>query len=149
MPALKPEDCDRLFEYYFNAGDLGHLVMLYEDGCCLIRGDGGVATGHAAIRAMFEPMLATHPRIKLELVKVVQNGGDLALVYNDWTLSATGADGSPMQRSGKALEVVRRQLAHGPYPCDHLYGDGHAGPRIADVLATAPLRVQKRLYYAN
>ena len=75
----------------------------------MVRSDGGVATGHAAIRAVFEPMLATHPRIKLELVKVVQNGQDLALVYNDWTLSATGVHASPMQRSGKALEVVRRQ----------------------------------------
>jgi ketosteroid isomerase-like protein len=85
MPALKPEDCDRLFEYYLNAGDLNHLVML------------------------FEPLLATRPRIKLEVVKVVQTGKDLALVYNDWTLSATGADGNPIERSGKAIEVVRRQ----------------------------------------
>ena len=109
MPAHTPEDCDRLFEYYLNAGDLNHLVMLYEDGCSLVRRDGGVCTGHAAIRAVFEPMLATHPRIKLEVVKVVPNGKDLAVVYNDWTLSATNPDGSPIERSGKAIEVVRRQ----------------------------------------
>ena len=30
---------------------------------------------------------------------------------------------------------------------DHLYGDGGAGARIANVLATTPLRVQKRLHY--
>ena len=109
MPALKPEDCDRLFEYYLNSGDLNHLVMLYEEGCSLVRRDGGVATGHAGVRAVFEPLLATRPRIKLEVVKVVQTGKDLALVYNDWTLSATGADGNPIERSGKAIEVVRRQ----------------------------------------
>jgi len=109
MPALKPEDCDRLFEYYLNAGDLNHLVMLYEENCSLVRSDGGVGTGHAAVRAVFEPMLATHPRIKLEVVKVVPNGKDLAVVYSDWTLSATSPDGSPIERSGKAIEVVRRQ----------------------------------------
>jgi uncharacterized protein (TIGR02246 family) len=109
MPAHKPEECDRLFEYYLNAGDLIHLVMLYEDGCSLVRSDGGVGTGHAAVRAVYEPMLATRPRIKLEVVKVVRTGADLALVYNDWTFTATGADGSPVQRSGKAIEVVRRQ----------------------------------------
>jgi uncharacterized protein (TIGR02246 family) len=109
MPALKPEDCDRLFEYYLNAGDLNHLVMLYEENCSLVRRDGGVGTGHAAVRAVFEPMLATHPRIKLEVVKVVPNGKDLAVVYSDWTLSATSPDGSPIERSGKAIEVVRRQ----------------------------------------
>ena len=109
MPALTPQDCDRLFEYYLNAGDLNHLVMLYEDGCSLVRRDGGVSTGHAGVRAVFEPMLATHPRIKLEVVKVIPTGKDLALVYSDWTLSATGADGSPIERSGKAIEVMRRQ----------------------------------------
>jgi ketosteroid isomerase-like protein len=43
------------------------------------------------------------------VVKVIPTGKDLALVYNDWTLSATGADGSPIERSGKAIEVMRRQ----------------------------------------
>jgi UDP-hydrolysing UDP-N-acetyl-D-glucosamine 2-epimerase len=43
--------------------------------------------------------------------------------------------------------AVRRQLAHGRYSPDHLYGDGEAGRRIANILAQAPLRVQKRLYY--
>jgi UDP-hydrolysing UDP-N-acetyl-D-glucosamine 2-epimerase len=43
--------------------------------------------------------------------------------------------------------AVRRQIAHGRYKADHLYGDGQAGGRIAKVLADAPLRVQKRLCY--
>jgi UDP-hydrolysing UDP-N-acetyl-D-glucosamine 2-epimerase len=45
------------------------------------------------------------------------------------------------------VDAVRRQIAHGRYPSAHLYGDGAAGPRIATVLATTPLRVQKRLHY--
>ncbi len=45
--------------------------------------------------------------------------------------------------------AVRRQLAHGRYSPDHLYGDGDAGPRIADVLARAPLSVQKRLVFSQ
>ncbi len=45
------------------------------------------------------------------------------------------------------VDAIRRQLAHGPYPPAHLYGDGHAGARIADVLARAPLHVQKRIQY--
>jgi UDP-hydrolysing UDP-N-acetyl-D-glucosamine 2-epimerase len=54
----------------------------------------------------------------------------------------------PNQRAA-IVDAVRRQIAHGRYACDHLYGDGKAGPRIAEILATAPLRVQKRLYYPN
>ena len=42
---------------------------------------------------------------------------------------------------------IRAQLAHGRYASDHLYGDGGAGPRIADILARVPLTVQKRLTY--
>lgn len=43
--------------------------------------------------------------------------------------------------------AVQRQLAHGPYQSDSLYGDGRAGDRIAALLATVPRRVAKRLTY--
>jgi len=45
------------------------------------------------------------------------------------------------------VAAVNRQLAHGRYPSNHLYGDGGAGARIAKILVNAPLRVQKRLSY--
>ena len=44
-------------------------------------------------------------------------------------------------------DAVRRQVAHGPYAPAHIYGDGTAGGRIADVLARTPLHVQKRIQY--
>jgi UDP-hydrolysing UDP-N-acetyl-D-glucosamine 2-epimerase len=44
---------------------------------------------------------------------------------------------------------IRQQLAHGRYPADSLYGDGQAGPRIADLLAQAPLHTQKRLVFTQ
>ena len=47
------------------------------------------------------------------------------------------------------VDAIRRQVAHGPFVSDPLYGDGAAGPRIADVLATAPLTVQKRLVFTQ
>ena len=43
--------------------------------------------------------------------------------------------------------AIRQQVEHGCYPPDHLYGDGQAGPRLADVLATARIRLQKRITY--
>jgi len=45
------------------------------------------------------------------------------------------------------VEAVGRQVRHGPYPSDPIYGDGRAGTRIADVLATVDVAVQKRLTY--
>ncbi len=50
---------------------------------------------------------------------------------------------------GEIVDAIRRQLAHGPYPSDHLYGDGKAGARIANHLACVPLRVQKRLVFTQ
>jgi len=45
--------------------------------------------------------------------------------------------------AGAIAEHVRR----GRTPSDHLYGDGRAGARIADCLATTALTVEKRLTY--
>ena len=44
-------------------------------------------------------------------------------------------------------QAIRRHLMAGTVARDTLYGDGRAGVRIADVLARAPLSVEKRLAY--
>ena len=43
--------------------------------------------------------------------------------------------------------AIAEHLKRGRSPADHLYGDGHAGARIASCLATAALTVEKRLTY--
>jgi len=37
---------------------------------------------------------------------------------------------------GQIIAAIEKQLQHGPYPSEPIYGDGHAGERIADILAT-------------
>jgi len=49
--------------------------------------------------------------------------------------------------SGTIIEAVERQVDHGRYPSEHIYGDGQAGERIAAILATTSLRVQKLLAF--
>src|SRR5262245_12480926 len=44
-------------------------------------------------------------------------------------------------------DAIRQHATCGKPKADHLYGDGRAGQRIADCLATAPLKVEKRLTY--
>lgn len=44
-------------------------------------------------------------------------------------------------------DAVRKQLAHGPYDSEPIYGDGHAGKRIAEVLARCKVQIQKRITY--
>lgn len=45
------------------------------------------------------------------------------------------------------VEATRRQMEHGPFGSDELYGDGHAGRRIAAKLAQEELTIEKRITY--
>lgn len=44
-------------------------------------------------------------------------------------------------------KAIEYHLTHDRPPTDTIYGDGSAGERIAQLLATAPLRIDKRLTY--
>jgi UDP-N-acetylglucosamine 2-epimerase len=43
--------------------------------------------------------------------------------------------------------AIERQLSNGRFPRSLIFGDGQAGKRIADILATTPLRLEKTLSY--
>jgi hypothetical protein len=43
--------------------------------------------------------------------------------------------------------AVAKQLEHGRYAMNPIYGDGTAGPKIADVLATEQVEIQKCITY--
>lgn len=47
-------------------------------------------------------------------------------------------------KSEEIKDAVRSQLEHGRYEPDYLFGDGRSGTRIADILATADVKVQKK-----
>ncbi len=44
-------------------------------------------------------------------------------------------------------KAVSAQLTHGKYGEEHIFGDGHAGEKIADYLATVKLDINKRMTY--
>ena len=48
---------------------------------------------------------------------------------------------------GSIKDALARQIAHGRYAMDAIYGDGHAGERIAAILATEHVNVQKQITY--
>jgi len=43
--------------------------------------------------------------------------------------------------------AIEKQLDNGHYRSEHIYGDGHAGERIAEVLATVDVTLQKKITY--
>jgi uncharacterized protein (TIGR02246 family) len=104
-----PQDCNRLFAERLNAGDLDGVIALYERSGTLVRADRTAAVGHEAIADDLAGIVALHPQITMNVKQVFSGGGDVAVLYNDWQVTATDADGKRIEFSGRAVEIVRRQ----------------------------------------
>jgi ketosteroid isomerase-like protein len=96
--ATKPEDLTRLFVELANAGDAEGLAALYEPEAMVAFPPGQMTVGRAAIRALYEKMLAAKPHFELEKPLPTLRSGDLAL-------TATPA----LDEAGARAQVVRRQ----------------------------------------
>lgn len=96
--AFRPEDLTRLFVELGNAGDAEGLANLYEPDATVAFPPGQMTTGHDAIRALYEQMLAAKPHFRLETPLPTLLMGDIAL-------TATPA----LDEAGARAQVVRRQ----------------------------------------
>jgi ketosteroid isomerase-like protein len=96
--ATEPEDITRLFVERVNAADVEGLVALYEPDAVMAYPPGTETRGEAAIRALFEQMLAARPQFPQEEPLPTIRNGDLALT------STRALDGT-----GGRAQVVRRQ----------------------------------------
>jgi UDP-hydrolysing UDP-N-acetyl-D-glucosamine 2-epimerase len=47
----------------------------------------------------------------------------------------------------RIIQAIHRQMANGRYPSDDLYGNGKAGHKISEILATVDLKIQKTIAY--
>ena len=96
--AAEPEDLARLFVERVNAGDAEGLADLYEPDAVLAYPPGSQTVGRAAIRAVFEKMLAQAPRFHVEEPLPTVRHGDLALTST-----------RPADNTGGRVQVARRQ----------------------------------------
>lgn len=96
-PALEPEDLSRFLVERVNAGDVDGVVALYDEDAVLVLPDGNRAVGRDAIRASFEPLVASRARLTLGRQRPTVRYGDLAL-------TSTLLDGG-----GVTVEVARRR----------------------------------------
>jgi UDP-hydrolysing UDP-N-acetyl-D-glucosamine 2-epimerase len=48
--------------------------------------------------------------------------------------------------AGEIFRAVVSQVEHGRYPSSSLYGDGHAGEKMADILASNNIDIRKKFY---
>ena len=131
-------------------------------------GSDDIATGMRTFREKREPKyirfyknfpIDTYIRLMLSCACVVGNssapireGAFLGVPAVNIGTRQGGRDRGPNvidagYNRSEIVDAIRRQLVHGRYPTDALYGDGEAGGRIADLLARVPLSVQKRLVF--
>jgi uncharacterized protein (TIGR02246 family) len=108
MPARTPEEAPLLFARAFAAGDLDSAVALYEPEAAFVARPGEVVTGTEAIREALSGFLALGPIFDLEVKKVFR-AGDIALCFDEWTLTGTGPVGETISMSGQASGVLRQQ----------------------------------------
>jgi uncharacterized protein (TIGR02246 family) len=99
MPAHTPEEVQRLFDEAFGSHDLEAVLALYEPDATLIPQPGEVVTGTEAIREALSQILAMEPKFDLQFKKAFQ-AGDIALLFSDWTLSASDPDGNAIAPAG-------------------------------------------------
>src|SRR4051794_5453856 len=96
--AQNPEDLTRLFVERANAGDAEGMAALYEPAAVMAFPPGSTTTGRAAIRAVFEKMVASRPHFEPEPPLPTVHCGDLALTSTP-----------PKDDAGARAQVVRRQ----------------------------------------
>jgi uncharacterized protein (TIGR02246 family) len=109
MSVQSPRQIDEQFAKSFDAGDVETLLALYEPEATMVPQPGSPVTGHDAIREALSQLIGLRGQIDVRTAAVVESAG-LALVMSDWTLTGgTDPDGNPVELSGRATEVLRRQ----------------------------------------
>src|SRR6476659_8366982 len=96
--AEQPEDLTRLFVERANEGDAEGIALLYEEDAVMAYPPGQTTVGRAAIRALWEQVLANRPHFEPEPPLPTLVSGDLALTATP-----------PKDGAGARAQVVRRQ----------------------------------------
>ena len=109
MPTARtPEELLQLITQNFSAHDVEGAVALYEPNATLAHQPGQVVTGTEAIREALGGLLGMRPNFNLKVNKVFQ-AHDVALIFSDWSISATAPDGNAVEMAGQGSDVARRQ----------------------------------------
>src|SRR5512140_1416707 len=109
MGANTPQDVDRLFGEYLNAGNVDGIVALYEPRATFVPQEGEHLVGHDLIRGAISGFVTMKPKIQMNVVRAVPVGDDVAVLYNEWRMTITPPGGAAVEVAGKATEIVRRQ----------------------------------------
>jgi uncharacterized protein (TIGR02246 family) len=108
MPVYQLHDLHPVWAAGVNAGDLEALMALYEPDAALVAQPGQTVAGSEAIRAALAWLLSLKGAIAIEPRQIIEADG-IGLLISDWRMTATGADGAPVELTGRTTDIARRQ----------------------------------------
>jgi uncharacterized protein (TIGR02246 family) len=107
--ATSPAHLMTLFAQRIAAGDVDGLIALYEPEAVFEPQPGTVLRGTGQIRPALAELAALRPEITYAGEPAVVVVGDIAMVSNAWTLTATLPGGGSYRDGGLSADVLRRR----------------------------------------
>jgi len=105
---MTPDELYRGLTAAYNAGDLDALLACYAPGAVFVIKPGRVTQSPAELRAALQYGLELRARLTVTPASFTRSG-DAMLVVGSWTLTTSPPDGSPVERSARFADVLRRQ----------------------------------------
>lgn len=93
----------------FHAGDVDGVMAAYEDQATIVFEPGHAVTDKTTQAQTFEQIFTMRPRFSYGGHEV-HVAGDNAIHLAPWTMTATAPDGSPVERKGLSVVLLRRQV---------------------------------------
>ena len=121
--AFRERERPERFHFFKNMSSADFLRLLYNSRCLV--GNSSVGVRECSFLGVPVVNIGSRQTGRDRGVNVIDTGHDRESIHG----------------------AIDRHLDNGRYPQDLLYGDGKAGGRIAELLAVAPLRIEKRLRY--
>jgi ketosteroid isomerase-like protein len=107
MDKTKPEEVILSYVRHINNSDLETIMSLYDSNAAMAVQPGQLIYGHEQIRQKYQSFLG---KVKFDThIKRVISTSDTALVIGNWTINGTGPDGKPLDLSGTATDILRKQ----------------------------------------
>lgn len=106
--SMTPEQFLKSYVDLFNKGNLSSILTLYESDACFASQPGQLVKGEESIRNSLQTFIDINGKLESN-VKRVFRSSDIALVVTEWSFNGIGPDGSEVQLTGKATDVLRQQ----------------------------------------
>jgi len=108
MAINTPEELLNRVTECMNNKDLNAFVSLYEPEGSFIDELGENFNGTERIREKIKGYMDMNGKLENTVRRIIP-AGNVVLAYSDWTFKASGPDGSPVNLSGTAIDVLRKQ----------------------------------------